>query len=64
MITGVITLTRLLIDLDLFIALQLKYRILSPYMLRDRQKEVVAQVADLLVISQNEAVRVLRHYKW
>ena len=30
----------------------------------ERQKEATSQVADLLCVSQAEAARVLRRYKW
>lgn len=44
--------------------LQAKYKILSPYLLKERQSESVNQIADLLNVPFNEATRVLRHYKW
>lgn len=43
---------------------QAKYEVLRRSDLEDRQRESVRETAELLCVSQNEAARVLRFYKW
>ena len=43
---------------------QAKYVVLARGELVVRQKEATSQVADLFCVSQAEAARVLRRYKW
>jgi len=47
-----------------FVAVQPKFVIYKHAELAQRQQETVQQTADLLCVSQNEAARVLRFYKW
>jgi len=43
---------------------QVKYSIFNEERLKERQSEMVEQTATLLAISEAEAARILRIYKW
>lgn len=46
------------------ICLQAAYEVLTEQELRERQAENVQSVTSVLGITDGEAARVLRHYKW